>query len=86
VRCCDFRLRCFFFDFRFRFGFGFRLNPRRFRFGRRGFGNRNFLIWNVYGDNVVVSCQRSLFASIWSKHTEFPAESVRESVFDGVRM
>jgi hypothetical protein len=56
VRRSDFRLRCFFFDFWFRFGFGFRLNPRRFRFGRRGFGNRNFLIWNVYGDNVVVSC------------------------------
>jgi hypothetical protein len=84
---CNLGFGRFFFEFRFRFRFGFQLDARRFRFhgDRLGSNGDLFFFRNIYGDNVVFVCRRSP-ARFRSKHTEFPAQPVRQAVFNRIRM
>jgi hypothetical protein len=69
------------FDFRFNFGFGFRFDAPRLRFSHHGF---RFNLRHFDGDEVVF-CYRPL-SSVGSRHSKFPAEPVRETILDRVRM
>jgi hypothetical protein len=77
-----------FLNLRLDLGFRFDFNSRRFgfdwnRFGRYFYG-LNF-IRHFNGDNVVAT-SRNFFVGIGYKHTEFPAQFVRQTIFNRIRM